>query len=808
MTSSAQPTHKLAKWYLGTVVALGLATVLETNLVLVAPAPVRFGAFLLLATLSSRFKIRLPGKQGSLSASFFFILLAIPQLSLGETIAISIASSIAEAMGMEDQTRSWSMHLLQLSLAALAPALAWRLFHADWWSALSIEYPVRILLSSALFFLTSTWPLASFEALSDGRRLFAVWRGSCRWSFPYYLLGSAFVGASDWTQRSASGQTVAVGLGALFLMYRSYSAYMELLETERNNALAERARAEASSQLHLRTIQALALAIEAKDQVTQTHLNRVSIYAAELGRELGMGEAELEALKAAALLHDIGKLAVPEQILSKPGSLTVEEFEKMKIHTVVGAEIVESVGFPYPVSPMVRGHHEHWDGSGYPDRLRGENIPLGARILAAVDALDSLASPRDYRPARPLKDALSYVVSEAGRRFDPKVISVLSARMNDLETKVRALTKPAAEEQETPRSLPQEFIGRIGAARNEAQVLFEISQAVGTTLRLDSALAAFATGIHKLVPFHTVALYVLEDNALRAECAIGDEANLFASLEIPLGQGLSGWVAETGTPILNGNPTVEPAYLNDETRFSNLRSALVVPLRGDDAIVGALALYAPNREAFNKDHQRVILAASTTLGTTIENVRRYREAEESAGIDFLTELPNARSLALHLDREFARCSRSHEALIVMVGDLDGFKQVNDRLGHLSGNRLLQAVAGALKAQCRGNDFIARMGGDEFALVLTGLPVLSTPEMVERFIRAVEAASRSISMEYPVSLSLGLARLGIDGQTPDELMEIADRRMYEAKTQRKMVTRATAPRAAMQTSREATPAVNE
>ncbi len=788
------------------MVALGLATVLETHLVLDAPAPVRFGAFLLLATLSSSFRIKSPGAQGSLSASFFFVLLAIPQLSLGETIAVGIGSCLVECLG-SNRALDWSTRALRLSLAALAPALAWHLFHANWWGALSIEYPVRILLSSGLYFVTSTWPVSSFEALLEHKSLRRAWLDSCRWSFPYYLLGSAFVGASDWTQRTASGQTVAVGLGAIFLMYRSYSAYMELLETERNNALAERSRAEESSQLHLRTIQALALAIEAKDQVTQTHLNRVSVYAAELGRDLGMNEAELEALKAAALLHDIGKLAVPEHILSKPGSLTVEEFEKMKIHTVVGAEIVASVGFPYPVAPMVRGHHEHWDGSGYPDRLRGENIPLGARILAAIDAMDSLASPRDYRPARPLKDALAYVVSEAGRRFDPQVVSLLSARIQDLEAKVCALTKSETEEHH-PQSLPGEFIGRIGAARNEAQVLFEISQAVGTTLRLDSALAAFASGIHKLVPFHTTALYVLENNALRAECAIGDEANLFASLEIPLGQGLSGWVAETGRPILNGNPTVESAYLNDDTRFSNLRSALVVPLRGDDGIVGALALYAQAKDAFSNDHQRVILAASTTLGTTIENVRRYREAEDSAGIDFLTELPNARSLSLHLDREFSRCSRSNEALIVMIGDLDGFKQVNDRLGHLTGNKLLQAVAGALKAQCRGNDFIARMGGDEFALVLTGLPVLSTPEMVERFTRSVEAASRSISEDYVVSLSLGMARLGIDGQTPDELLELADRRMYEAKTQRKLVTRASTARAEVQAARVVMPAVNE
>ena len=121
-------------------------------------------------------------------------------------------------------------------------------------------------------------------------------------------------------------------------------------------------------------------------------------------RNWGSPESELEALRAAALLHDIGKLAVPEHIISKPGKLTPEEFEKMKIHPVVGAEILERVKFPYPVVPIVRSHHEKWDGSGYPDGLKGEDIPIGARILAAVDCLDALASDRQYRKAIPLDE--------------------------------------------------------------------------------------------------------------------------------------------------------------------------------------------------------------------------------------------------------------------------------------------------------------------------------------------------------------------------------------------------------------------
>jgi diguanylate cyclase (GGDEF)-like protein/putative nucleotidyltransferase with HDIG domain len=585
-----------------------------------------------------------------------------------------------------------------------------------------------------------------------------------------------------------------LAMAALLLVYRSYHGYLALLQQQKAEADSDRVRAEDTSALHLRTIQALALAIEAKDHVTQTHLNRVSLYAADLGRGMGMSERDIEALKAAALLHDVGKLAVPEHILSKPGSLTPEEFEKMKIHTTVGAEIVESVGFPYPVAPMVRGHHENWDGSGYPDRLRGEQIPLGARILAVVDSLDSLMSPRQYRAELPLREAMAYIASQSGRRYDPRIVELLSYRLHDLEEMVSQSETKAAAQPTEQRILPEEFIGRIGAARNEAQVLFELSQAVGTTLRLDSALAAFISNIQKLLPFHTAALYQVHEDAVIAECCLGEEAGLFSTLSIPLGQGLSGWVVEHGTPILNGNPSVESGYKGDEARFSNLRSALVVPLKGDNGIVGALALYSQPKDGFTKDHLRVVLAASSTLGTVIENVRRYREAEESAGIDFLTELPNARALATHLERELQRSGRSHEAITVMVGDLDGFKQVNDKLGHLVGNQVLQQVAVALKAQARSGDFVARMGGDEFALVLTGLPMLSSAEAVIRFTSAVERAVAPIANGHPVSLSLGVARYGMDGETSRELLDVADRRMYESKARRKVAERAESIRA--------------
>src|SRR5438067_3449210 len=208
-------------------------------------------------------------------------------------------------------------------------------------------------------------------------------------------------------------QTSLLILPAIYLIYRSYRLYLSKLENEKRHV-------EEMANLHLRTIEALALAIEAKDHTTHDHLQRVRVYATEVAKKLEVNDAEMEALQAAALLHDIGKLAVPEHIISKPGRLSPEEFEKMKIHPVVGAEILERVQFPYPVVPIVRYHHEKWDGSGYPDGLKGEEIPVGARILSAVDFLDALASDRQYRRALPMHEVLQRLAAESGKSFDPK----------------------------------------------------------------------------------------------------------------------------------------------------------------------------------------------------------------------------------------------------------------------------------------------------------------------------------------------------------------------------------------------------
>ena len=349
----------------------------------------------------------------------------------------------------------------------------------------------------------------------------------------------------------------------------------------------------------------------------------------------------------------------------------------------------------------------------------------------------------------------------------------------------RGLAPAAGFEKASIQSGPEQeatFLSSIAAARQEAQTLFELSQDLGASLSLGETLSVFSVKLKLLVPYDAIAIYLRRNEELVPEYVNGDNFRLFSSLRIPLGQGLSGWVAQNKKPIVNGNPSVEPGYLNDPSKFSTLRSALAVPLEGVAGVIGVLALYRGERDAFTSDHLRILLAVSAKMALTIENALKYQQAENSATTDYLTGLPNARSLFLQLDRELARCKRDATPLVVMVGDMDGFKQINDRFGHLEGNRVLRLFAQALKESCREYDYVARMGGDEFVVVAPGLPPEVAAKKAEQLRELAKQAGIEVCAEDILSLSVGQAMYPDDGQDAEELLAEADRRMYLEKQQ--------------------------
>ena len=782
-----------AKAFIGLVIAIGTASLLQAAIHQSSKNIAQFICYLGVAVLASRLRVTLPGITGTLSVNFLFILVGIAELSYSEAMTLGAISMLAQTLY---PNRPNAIQLtFNVCAGAVSTALAYVVYHSSLANELIASRPLILCLAASTYFIANAGCIGAVISFSEGRPLRRILVDCYLWSFPYYLVGAGIAGAIGWFNQEFNWESSLLFVPAMYIIYRSYRLYLGKLEDQKRHV-------EEIANLHLRTIEALALAIEAKDQTTHAHLQRVRIYAIEVAKELGLKGTELEALHAAALLHDIGKLAVPEHIIAKPGRLTPEEFEKMKIHTVVGAEILERVRFPYPVVPIVRAHHEKWDGSGYPFGLKGEEIPIGARVLSAVDFLDALASDRQYRRAMPLDEVMKRLAEESGKSFDPKVVVVLQRRYRTLENLALAQSGEAGDP-----ALPSElkvtrgpapsagyenaavsdapgreatFLSSIAAARQEAQSLFELSQNLGASLSLGETLSVFSVKLKPMVPYDAIAIYILREEVLMPEYVNGDNYRLFSSLRIPLGDGLSGWVAQNKKPIINGNPSVEPGYLNDPDKFSTLRSALAVPLEGVSGVIGVLALYRSERDAFTSDHLRLLLAVSGKMALAIENALKYQQAESSATTDYLTGLPNARSLFLQLDRELARCKRDKISLTLMVCDMNGFKKINDRFGHLEGNRVLRLFAQALKDTCREYDYVARMGGDEFVVIAPGLPADAAAKKVDQIRPLAMQAGFEVCGEQILSLSVGVAVSPDDGNDAEQLLTEADRRMYVEK----------------------------
>jgi diguanylate cyclase (GGDEF)-like protein/putative nucleotidyltransferase with HDIG domain len=791
-----------AKIYIALILALGCLG-FAAQMIHFSPAdPLQFWPFFVVAILTSGLKVRLPTVFATLSVHFLFILAGIALFSLPEAVALGAAGTIVQCTWRPRVRPKAIQVAFSTCTIVLAVMAAYEVFHGQLLTSLGEHHPLRLVSAAVVYFVVNTVLVAGVIALTEGKSIYRTWYDTYFWVLGYHVAAALVAWLIVTLSHQEKWNAALVLCPLVYFIYRSYRMYIDRLEKDKNHV-------EEIAGLHLRTIEALALAIEAKDTTTHDHLQRVRVYATEIGKEIGMGRSDLEALQAAALLHDIGKLAVPEHIISKPGRLTPEEFEKMKIHPLVGAEILEEVKFPYPVVPIVRAHHEKWDGSGYPFGLAGEEIPIGARILSVVDCFDALASDRQYRRALPLDKAMEIVVAEAGKSFDPMIVDIIHRRYVELE-RIAAITPGdhkvklsmdvkierglapatgfAESAEETPAIVggrpPLDPLSSIAAATQEAQMLYELTQDLGNSLSLQEALAFVGVRLKRLIPYETIATYIRRDDKLVAEYVSGENMRLFAALEIPVGQGLSGWVLENNKPILNGNPSVEAGYLNDPTKYSTLRSALAVPLNGVNKSLGVLALYRAERDAFSKENLRILQAISSKVALAIENALNHRLLETSISTDYLTNLPNARSLFLTLDHEVSRAQCDRTQLAVVVCDLDGFKQVNDRFGHLAGNKVLRVVANGLREQCGQNDYVARMGGDEFVMLIPG----SDTDAMEVKIDGMRAVVRNAGGVTPepcnLSLSVGVATYPEDGADAEELLAEADRRMYKSKRMRK------------------------
>ncbi|MBV9770436.1 MAG: diguanylate cyclase, partial [Bryobacterales bacterium] len=708
---------------------------------------------------------------------------------------------------------------------ALAVVAASWFYHQPWFAHVPGGELLRLTLAGVAYFAVNLVPIATVIALTEGRNVGAVMRSFGDWSFAYYLVG---VSLTEFVHRLSNrlGWTfILVLLPPLYLVYRSVALYFGKMEQEK-------AHAEGMASLHLRTIEALATAIEAKDECTGDHLRRVQVYSLEVAKRLGLSTEEVNALQAASILHDIGKLAVPDYIISKPGKLTPDEFDKMKVHTVVGAEILEQVAFPYPVAPIVRSHHEKWDGTGYPDGLTAEDIPIGARILSAVDCLDALASDRQYRRALPLDEAMKYVAELSGRSFDPQVVDILQDNYREFEqlaqnTPLRnhrlskdvivsrgeapdaGFEKSAATPenpagaragiaagaaagtagsgaggatgaagdrvQTTPDSIP--------GARQEISAVVDLVTDLSNSFRMEDILSHLSERLRQLVPFDCLAVYVRERSVLKARYTHGVNSETLASLEIPMGQGLSGWVVENGKAIINGNPAVEPGYVAGATDgLGALKSALSIPLGdGLDQFSGALTLYRAERDAYSADHLRILLASKGDIARAVVGALRLQKALEGTEVDELTGLPVRAAFRAYLQVGFVA---QRKAVTVLLCGIEGCERVNEMYGRSMKNELLKVVANILRSNSRGTDYLARTGEDEFVLLLAGAHSNELGGKTEALDRLVRTACRSLCGEESSGLAVGVACFPENGGDADSLIAFAEQSLARDKEVRR------------------------
>jgi diguanylate cyclase (GGDEF)-like protein/putative nucleotidyltransferase with HDIG domain len=797
-----------AKAFIALTAASGIAVLCIACMRMHSDNLLKFGCFVLIAVMASTMKVKLPGMSSTMSVNFLFVFLGVLELSLAETLVIGCIATLVQSLWKcKNQPDPVKVIFNLFSLTSNAIFLTYLAYH---YMARSFEnsVPLLLLVVALTYFMCNSVPLATVIALVEGCPLRKMWKETYFWALPYNLAGAALVGVIHVCNHYFGWQNALLILPIMYGVHRSFQLYLDRLDEQKKRVeiealqvAAEKLHVEQVCALHLRTIEGLALAIDAKDHTTHEHLHRVRVYAAEIAKELGLSELELDALNAVALLHDIGKLAVPDHIINKPGRLTPEEFEKMKIHPIVGADILERVAFPYPVAPIVRSHHEKWDGTGYPDGLKGEEIPIGARILAAVDCLDAVASDRQYRKALALDEAVQLVIEESGISYDPKIIEILARRYRELEAaavlslvaagknkhnfcyNVERGGKPGAGFE---ISLDQsnhgqvDFLSSIASARQEAHTLFELSQDLGNSLSLDETLSLVAMRLRKLVPYDSIVAFIRKGDYLVSEFVSGDYFKFLSSLEIPVGTGLCGWVAQNSKPIVNGNPDVDPGFVHDRKQVTGLRSALAVPLEGVTGLVGVLTLYQADLDAFTNDHLRILQVITSKVALFIENALKYRQAENSATNDYLTGMPNARALSIHLERELARCKREHSSVAVMVCDLDGFKLINDRYGHMAGDKVLKLFSNLMQSVCREYDYAARMGGDEFVIIAPGMSPGSVSERAILLNALAQEAGREVCGKDLLSLSLGAAFYPQDGSDAEQLLTEADRKMYVAK----------------------------
>ncbi|HLH30722.1 MAG TPA: HD domain-containing phosphohydrolase [Terriglobia bacterium] len=729
-----------------------------------------------------------------------FIILALTQFGPGPALImywldmlVAAGANVVKKYGL----RSFSKikpHKLLFNLACCSfsvgsMALAYRLSMTS-----RVSYPTNFVAGLAavaiVWFFVNTVTLSVAIALWSGQKFWVVWREGVGLALLNFLASAAGAGLISLLYRKTEFSVFLLSLPLAVILYQLYNFYIQKYEQAREH-IGE------LNKLYLQTVESLASAVDAKDRYTHGHIRRVQAYAVELAILCGIvDEKELLAIKAGALLHDIGKIAIPEYILNKPTVLTETEYEKMKIHPVVGARMLSTIEFPFPLVPIVKFHHERWDGKGYPDGLAGEQIPLSARILSLVDCYDALTTNRPYRAPMDRDKVIDLFRKESGRAYDPAVVETFIQHIEQIEDAGRAVVVERTDvwgikevETSTSSMRPLERVQPVVTyskalnadpfIQRELYSVFEFARADFHCLNPTEIFSFMGRRLSNLIGFDTAVFYAadLENGRVRATHAIGEHAEFFKDLSLPLEQKLTGWVAANNQSLCNLPPF--PDFLNFPEPKPAFQISAIVPINHQNKILGAISLYRTEIAKFTEQEFRRLEIIASQVAVTLARCNETVENIDSL-TDETTGLPNSLQLYLMFDSVAVDASRYAYPLTVLSIHVEELPAIRKQWGHFSGDEAIRATANYIRKELRETDLLVRFAVDEFVAITPKMSTVQAENLKSRLQNDLDRFNFAVRAQTKISLrvAIGISEFPQDGTDVQSLVNLAASRANE------------------------------
>lgn len=767
------------------------------------PQHLQLFGFLVLAAVGGGKKINLIKQKGmeetvSMSLGFAITFAALQRFGMVGGVSTAIVAGLSGCLFPKRQA-PFQIYF-NVALGALEATFGSYIYMllSNWSLQVTAEKTLLAVCASTLaFYAVNTGGVAVIIALCSRKAVFKLWKETFLWTAPSYFAGAAVSTLALIIFGLKVGFTLVFVLPIVYLTYVSYSTYTSRAE-EKQKHIEELQRGKAElADLYLATIKSLALAIDAKDQYTHQHILRVQRYSVAIAEEVGLSGVDLEAVNTGALLHDIGKLGVPEYVLLKPGRLTEDEFDKIKKHPEIGAAILDPVSFPWPVVPVVKHHHEKWDGSGYPDGLVGEAIPLTARILAVADVYDALTSSRSYRHAWSHEHAIETIIKGAGTHFDPELVEpacrAIDRVVHEMEQEGNGPLTATPAEPTKLTSKAAKAAQDISRVSTEFWALYEVAQTLSASLGLAETVEILARKLEAIFPGSACVFMFLDDKkeSMLVQTAVGTNKEFFTGAKTLRKDSISLQSALNKVTFL-GKFDHDDLMMNanEGSNWVAIESMMIAPVQYNGQALGSINLYHSDVSAFNEHDLHLLQTIADRAAMAIYNGILYDRSRGHAFTDPLTGLYNLRYLTEQVDNKCQISAMEGKEFTLLVLDLDSFKPINDNFGHQKGNTVLVDVANIFKSLVRSGDIVARYGGDEFVVVIDGADTNIAIQIADKIRSAVESYDPELIHMKLGSLrlgaSIGFATFPKDGTDCAALMAAADIAMYKEKSERKLL----------------------